>query len=204
LALFDEVYKLKKALKNNDLRLDNIGREAEKLLNLSKLYVKDKLGNNVAASHNRLLYMQNICEQMGRNPFRYAMGFYNVYWDTMLENMELFDYVRPLLNELQRMNINVGILTDLTAHIQYRKIERLGISDMVDFIVTSEEAGAEKHSEKMFGLMLDKIGIKPDEAIMVGDSMEKDVLGAEKVGIEAFLYDGSENFGDKIINIIRR
>jgi hypothetical protein len=26
LALFDEVYKLKKALKNNDLRLDNIGR----------------------------------------------------------------------------------------------------------------------------------------------------------------------------------
>jgi putative hydrolase of the HAD superfamily len=168
----------------------------------SKEYVKYQLGNEVASSHNRLLYMQNICEQAEKNPLQYAMKFYDTYWNTMLEHMRLYDYVRPLLKELHSKNIKVGILTDLTAHIQYRKISRLGLTTQIDYLVTSEEAGAEKPSEKMFGLMLGKMKVKPEKAIMIGDSMKKDVEGAKKIGMRSIYFDRSENFGKKVLDFI--
>lgn len=119
----------------------------------------------------------------------YAMDFYNVYWDTMLENMQLFGYVEPLLEELKESGIKIGILTDLTAHIQYRKLSKLCLSDKIDYLVTSEEAGAEKPSDKMFNLMLDKFGMLSEEVLMVGDSQKKDIDGARNAGMECVLVE---------------
>lgn len=176
---------------------------AEELLKQAKRNIKKQLGDKVAASHNRLLYMQNICEQMRKNPMIYAIDFYNAYWDTMLENMQLFDYVEPLMNELKTYGIKIGILTDLTAHIQYRKLSKLGLTEIIDYLVTSEEAGAEKPSDKMFNLMLNKLGLLPEEVLMVGDSPKKDIEGARKAGIEGILV--GNNIGvlvEKIENLI--
>lgn len=160
------------------------------LYRCAKNHVKVTLGNEVAASHNRLLYMQDVCEKLGKNPLLYAMKFYDVYWNAMLDNMKLFDYVEPLLGEAGKRGIKIGVLTDLTAHIQYRKILKLGLAEKIDYLVTSEEAGVEKPSEKIFLKMTEKMKIEPYEALMIGDSYEKDILGAKKVGMEVLHYDG--------------
>lgn len=162
---------------------------AAELLNKAKTNVKTNLCDDVAAAHNRILYMQNICEQAGKNPFLHAMKFYNVYWDTMLESMSLFDYVRPLLKELRDRNLKIGILTDLTAHIQYRKISKLGIADQIGYLVTSEETGTDKPSEKMFMLMIEKMGSRPEETLMIGDSIERDIIGAKRVGMKTLQFE---------------
>lgn len=164
--------------------------QAEGLLIQAKRNIKKQLGTEVAASHNRLLYMQNICEQMGKSPLMYSFKFYNAYWDTMLDHMYPFDYVKPLFVELKKRELKIGILTDLTAHIQYRKLEKLEITKWIDCLVTSEEAGAEKPSNKMFDLMLKKLGMCPEEVLMVGDSPKKDIEGANKVGMEGILVKG--------------
>ena len=174
--------------------------DAEKLLKKAKNHIKNQLSDEVAASHNRLLYMQNVCEQVGKNPLKYALDFYNAYWDTMLENMGLFEYVKPLLEELKRKHIKIAILTDLTAHIQYRKLESLGISEMIDYLVTSEEAGAEKPSEKMFNLVLKKLELKPEEVLMIGDSVKKDIAGADTVGMKTLLFE--KNHDIEIVNYV--
>lgn len=161
---------------------------AEETVRKAKIKVKENLGTEVAASHNRLLYMQNVCEQLGKDPLKYALEFYNVYWDTMLREMELFDYVNPLIGSLRNRGIQTGILTDLTAHIQYRKIISLGLSGKIDCLVTSEEAGEEKPSRKIFKRMLEKLSVLPEEALMIGDSQRKDVDGAISVGMQAVRY----------------
>lgn len=171
--------------------------EAESLLKNAKDNIKEQLGDNVAASHNRLLYMQNICEQLGKNPLNYAMRLYNTYWDTLLDNMKLFDYVIPLFDELKSQNIKIGVLTDLTAHIQYRKLQQLGICDYIDCLVTSEEAGAEKPSLKMFDLMLNKLQLEPKEVVMIGDSKKKDIDGAEAALIKGILFEGVQDFNNR-------
>lgn len=159
----------------------------------AKRDVKNKLGE-VAASHNRFLYMQRFCELVESSPFDYAMELYNAYWDAVLKNMRLFPYVIPLFNSLRNGNIKIGILTDLTAQIQYRKIKQLGIEEYVGYIVTSEEVGEEKPSIKMFQSILQKSGFRIDEVLMIGDSQDRDIVGAKKAGIKAIMFKRQENF----------
>ena len=164
-------------------------QEAGAMLDISKREVKEQLGN-VAASHNRLLYIQRICEMKGENPLLTAMDFYEVYWGTMLEEMKLFSYVIPLFQLLKRRNIRIGILTDLTAHIQYRKIDRLKIGDYIDYFTSSEEAGEDKPSQRIFQKMLIKTPFQPEEVLMVGDSQSRDINGAVCQVMKAVLYNG--------------
>ena len=167
--------------------------EATTKLYEAKKRVKKQLGNT-AAAHNRLLYMQTLCELLDKNPIKYTKLLYDCYWDTMLDNMEMFDYVIPLFEEIKRRDIKIGILTDLTAHIQIRKLNKLGIEDYIDVLVTSEEAGEEKPSDKMFELVLKKLNCNPDQVVMIGDSYEKDIMGAKKMGMKTIHFKERDGF----------
>lgn len=191
-------------LKNEISKLFQVSTdEAGQLLTNAKRNVKNQLGD-VAAAHNRLLYMQNICEQKGEKPLKYAMQLYNCYWDTMLEQMQLFSYVKPVLDMLHERKVFVGILTDLTAHIQYRKLERLQLLNDIDYITTSEEAGEEKPSQKMFKKMVEKAKVAPEEALMIGDSKSKDVQGAIEAGIKSIWYKPGMNLLREIECILQQ
>lgn len=165
-----------------------ISREiAEKYLKEAKLEVKKKI-KGTASEHNRLLYMQAICEKIGVSSVCYAKEWYDTYWDNFLVKCSLYDYVMPLLEYLKNKGISVVIVTDLTALIQYRKLKVLGLTPYINYIVTSEEVGAEKPSPLMFMSAIEKVGCDVSEVIMVGDSYERDICGAEKLGIKGILY----------------
>lgn len=144
---------------------------------------KQALGNT-AASHNRLLYCQKTLEFLCLNPVDGALEMYETYWGHLLSHMTLREGALDLLQYCKDREIKVGICTDLTAHIQHRKLRALGIVPYVDALVTSEEAGAEKPDARMFRLILDKLNVTPEEALFIGDSLEKDVLGARRTGIK--------------------
>ena len=156
-------------------------------LNQSKKYVKTK-NDGTAASHNRFLYCQNICESLNLNAIEVTSFLYDAYWDAFVEKMQLFDGAMELLTCLRERNVKIGICSDLTARIQFRKLKRLGLSSVVNAVVTSEECGKEKPSSDMFKLVLGKLLVCPCDSIMVGDSLKKDVQGAKKMGMKAILY----------------
>lgn len=163
-------------------------KKGSTLLAQAKRNVKNRLGD-VASAHNRLLYMQNICEQIGINPIFNAMSLYHIYWDAVLDKMTLYEYVRPTFQYLHDRHIKLGVLTDLTAYIQYQKLNVLGIASDVDVIVTSEEVGADKPSGKMFQCIIEKMELSPKDLIMIGDSQSKDIDGALKCGMKGMLYE---------------
>lgn len=160
--------------------------EFKALYGKARAVVKSRLGA-VAASHNRMLYMQVLLEELQEKPSGLALELYDVYWDAMLARMRPFAYVLPYFQYLRHSNIKIGILTDLTAHIQHRKLRALGIADYVNCLVTSEEAGEEKPSPRMYELMLGKLALRSEEVCMIGDSGAKDITGAEKSGIRGVL-----------------
>lgn len=136
-----------------------------------------------AASHNRLLYFQKMLEFNNLNSMPHALELYELYWGTFLEQMSLFEGVLDYLQAHRSSGGKVCILTDLTAHIQYRKIKQLDLQKYVDFLVTSEEAGIEKPHPYMFTKALQKLGCTASEALMLGDSWSKDIMGAKAMGI---------------------
>lgn len=149
--------------------------------------VKGRL-SDTASSHNRLLYMQSFLEELGCFSISAALRCYEIYWGSMLEKMTPFDYVYPLLERLEEKGIKMAVLTDLTAHIQYRKVMRLGIDKFISALVTSEEVGKEKPDLLGFQETIRKLDIHPWEALMIGDSLSKDIKGAEKAGIYTLLF----------------
>lgn len=136
-----------------------------------------------ASSHNRLLYFQKALEINNLNTVKNALQLYNCYWDTFLDEMKLYDSVIEYFSLYRTGGAKVCILTDLTADIQYRKIEKLGLCDSIDFLVTSEEVGVEKPHPNMFYKALQKLNCGAKDTIMIGDSWDKDIVGASNLGI---------------------
>lgn len=157
------------------------------MLSNAKRLVKTRAGDT-AACHNRLLYAQALCEIDGQFSPEKCMLLYNGYWDAFLDKMALFDGSLELLEGLKAKGVRIGFCTDLTAHIQFRKMIRLGISHIPDAVVTSEECGHEKPHSSMFLTILEKLGTAPCDAVMIGDSIEKDIAGAVQCGISACLF----------------
>ncbi len=168
----------------------------EENLAKSKSYVKSYNAGR-AASHNRMLYAQKMCENAGITDARVVLGLYSAYWDAYFGKMKLRGGVTDTFKMLKDNKIKIGFCTDLTANIQFRKIAALGISEYPDAIVTSEECGAEKPAAVMFERVLEKLSVPASEAVMVGDDLEKDIYGALKCGMKAvyFKNGGAEDKG---------
>ncbi|MFH1752422.1 MAG: HAD-IA family hydrolase [archaeon] len=144
---------------------------------------------DTASSHNRFLYFQRMFELLGLSLQPQLLDdLTELYWNETLKNLKIFPKVKETLRLVKENNLKVGVVSDLTAHIQIKKIEKLKIADYIDFIVSSEEAGKEKPHPTPFLLALEKAGCLPEQAVMVGDSIEKDVLGAKNLGITSILF----------------
>lgn len=169
-------------------RLDISVQKYEEAYRFGRSETKRRLGD-VGASHNRLLYFQKTLEYLSVRPLPMSLRMYEIYWGTFLEKMHLYDGVREFLDSIYEHGIKVVICTDLTAHIQHRKIEKLGLIEDVYYLVTSEEAGREKPAPEIFELCLDKLKMSADEVCCIGDSQVKDVDGAMAVGMQAILFD---------------
>ena len=168
----------------------NIGKHTfYKAFEIARESTKNFMTYDCAAQHNRIIYFQKTLEILGVNPIAYALEMYDIYWNTLLDKMKLNNGVIEVFEYLKEKKIKIAICTDLTTHIQHRKIRKLGIEKYIDCIVTSEEAGAEKPNIKMFNLCINKLNIKSNEAFYVGDSFEKDIIGASNAGIFPIWYN---------------
>ena len=138
------------------------------------------------ACHNRIIICQRMLELLGLPSIVTPLELYETYWGTLLRIMKPRDGAIELLNRLHRRHVQTAIVTDMTAHIQHRKIAALGFAGVLDAMVTSEEAGVEKPNPKIFLDCLHKLQIKPQEALYIGDSFERDIIGAHAAGLLPF------------------
>ena len=143
---------------------------------------------DTAAQHSRVLLIQTALELLGKNPFAHVLQMYNVYWNCFLENMRPYDGAEDFLRGLKNSGVKISICTDMTAHIQYRKLAVLGLDKFIDCMVTSEETGYEKPAPIMFNMALEKMSVAAEAAAYFGDSLDRDIFGAANVGITPFWF----------------
>ena len=143
--------------------------------------------NGTASSHSRFLYIQLTLEKiLGGSDFYNTIKLEKLYWDIFLEKMVLSIDAKKFILKCNEKNIPICCLTDLTAEIQFKKVLKLNLENNIKYIVTSEEVGIEKPNKKMFQSALKKLKLSTNEVIMIGDSAEKDIFGAKKMGITSY------------------
>ena len=146
----------------------------------ARLEVKVQL-NKTASSHSRLLYYQRTIEILGLNTqILMTLDLEQTYWRTVLANCRLFPEVKEFILDLKNEGVVTAIITDLTAQIQFRKIIYFGLDNYFDYVVTSEEAGADKPSSEPFEIALKKLQISSENIWMIGDNANADIMGASQ------------------------
>lgn len=159
----------------------------EKLHQETEHKLKEYMGD-VAALHNRCIRYQVMLESRGLPLYPHVLEMNDLYWDTLLRAAVPFSGALKAVKMLKEQGMRIGIGTDMTARIQFRKLEVLGFLPYIDFLVSSEETGAEKPDPALFARCVEKAGCGKQECLFVGDSLKKDVSGAVSAGLKAVWY----------------
>ena len=99
---------------------------------------------------------------------------------------EPFADVRPALAAARNAGRRLVVVSNWDVSLN-EVLDRLGLTAMLDGVVTSAAVGARKPSPEIFEHALALAGVAAHEAIHVGDSLAEDVAGARAAGIEAVL-----------------
>ena len=158
-----------------------------KIYEIAKNEVKESL-KNTASSHSRLLYFQRMIELLGyKAQLLLALDFEQTFWRTFLANAPLFPGIKETLLFFKKKNIPIAVVTDLTSHIQLRKLTYFGLENTFDAVVTSEEVGIDKPNKKNFILALKKLNLSSDSYFwMIGDNPETDIRGGKLINAITF------------------
>ena len=100
----------------------------------------------------------------------------------------LFDDVLSTLQALKQQDIILGLITNLNRDVT-SICHKLGLQPYLDFVVTPQEAGADKPQPPIFLAALNHARVDADQAVHVGDQYQVDVVGARGVGITPILID---------------
>jgi putative hydrolase of the HAD superfamily len=109
------------------------------------------------------------------------------------EHFELYDDVLPLIGELRRHGLKLGLVSntarDLPAFVAHHRLD-------VDVAIDSREHGKTKPDPSIFSAALAVLATLPENAAMVGDSPEDDIAGARALGLRAYLLDRAGDYPD--------
>jgi len=130
-------------------------------------------------------FMNKVYEEakLSPTPIRTAAKAYGVVlpkWDSSLE--KLYDGAFDIISYLYG-KYKLGIIANQEVGTQER-IDNWGIGKFFDVVISSAEAGCAKPDLKIFSMALDKAGCRPEDAIMIGDRLDNDIIPAKKMGMK--------------------
>lgn len=144
--------------------------------------VKARLGTR-ASSHSRLLYLMDLAHQLGSmTAVARVRAWERTFWDAYLHDIRLRAGALTLLRSFRARGGRIAIVTDLTLAPQLEKIAAFKLFEEVDAIVASEEVEGDKPARAIFDLALARLGARGEDCVVVGDSEEKDGVGARAIG----------------------
>lgn len=133
---------------------------------------------------NYQYHFDDLLKRFGRdrNPRIIAAGIV-AYHTTKAAYLVPYPDTVPTLLALRDSCYRLGIITEGRGVKQWEKLIRLGLQHFFHAVVISEEVGMEKPGKEMFLKAAEAIGSRPEECLMVGDRLDKDITGAKKAGM---------------------
>lgn len=121
-----------------------------------------------------------------------------------------YPHTRSTLVALIRRGIKIAVVSDAPSVQAWLRLCYLQIHDLFDTVVTFDDTGEAKPSPKPFNMALKRLRLKPEEALMIGDWVDRDLLGAKNLGMRTVharygaevVPDGPDPSADVVIDDI--
>ena len=117
------------------------------------------------------------------NPYKEALQFFGLQktkWYTELEKP--YPFTESILDKLSK-RYTLGIIANQSAGSEQR-LENWGIGKYFDLVIASAETGVEKPDPRIFEIALERANCLAEDAVMVGDRIDNDILPAKKLGMK--------------------
>ena len=126
-----------------------------------------------------------------------ADGLLDVLYATFtdLANYRVFEDVPPVLDRLRDAGFVLGVVSNFEEWLE-RLLEQLGVRSYFSVTVVSGIEGIEKPDPRIFALAMERVGVRPELSVYVGDNPEFDVQPALEAGMFPVLLDRRERFPD--------
>jgi len=96
--------------------------------------------------------------------------------------------IKKNLNHLRKLKgrYKLGIISNNYGNLQ-AICQETGLNEVMDIAVDSNVVGCEKPDPRIFEYALTHLGVSPEESVMIGDNIKRDILGARSVGMNTIL-----------------
>jgi putative hydrolase of the HAD superfamily len=109
-----------------------------------------------------------------------------------------YPHVNLALLKLFRMRLKLAVVSDAPRMQVWMRLVQLGVDNFFDVVVTYDDTGVRKPAPEPFRKALELLAVQPDEAVMVGDWAERDILGAKTLGMHTVFARYGDTFGTKV------
>lgn len=117
--------------------------------------------------------------QSGYNKTLEAYGLKMAPWNS--DDEFVYPEAENCLNKLSK-HYKIGIIANQNFGSKER-LDKLGLLKYIDLVITSAEEGVAKPDLRIFQIALDRADSKAEEAVMVGDRLDNDIIPANKIGM---------------------
>lgn len=127
--------------------------------------------------------LQEFCAFFGSETT--AKTAFSLYYQLELLCLREFDGMREVLSALKDAGLKLAVLSNSDGHSVYPRLSLLGLDGFFDAVFVRESFPEIKPSPAVYQAVLDALGVSASEALMVGDSLKKDVAAARACGLSA-------------------
>lgn len=159
-----------------------LNREFWKLYREEKITKKELRYQRLKTAFDAINYTitDTLINILAEDYINYLADFNNLFEGTL----EILEYLSE--------KYTLHIITNGFQEIQSKKMQNSGIAHYFNAIITSESVGVKKPDPKVFNYALKMAQATVENSIMIGDSIEADILGAMNIGLSA-IYCNFEN-----------
>ena len=137
----------------------------------------------------RTAIIRMALEKLGCNDEQTANNIAANYANILDGALEFFPNVENTLKELVKKRVKLALLTNGAGEAQRAKIQRFKLGRYFSICLIEGELGYGKPDQRFFKMALDKLGVMPNQAWMVGDDLERDITGAQTAEIFSVWHD---------------
>ncbi len=124
-----------------------------------------------------------IAEFHGSHNYKYLAAAITGYKKSREASLTPYPGVYASLITLIKQGIKLAVVSDAPGREAWLRLYQLNFHHLFDAVVTYSDSMELKPSPKPFQLALDKLEVRPEESMMVGDWAERDMTGAKNIGM---------------------
>ncbi|MGE0681173.1 MAG: HAD family hydrolase [Candidatus Binatia bacterium] len=169
------------------------GEEAKVILRAYRASLKNVFYNYLPQSYylHRDMFrdaLLGMAESLGVTLSDEQLARYRaLQWERRSRDFVLREGVRETLGDLRAHGLHVGMVSNIDDDQLGHMLELAQLKPYFDSILSSEAAQSCKPDPSIFQEALRRAGCPPQEALFVGDSLQQDIAGANRVGLRSVL-----------------